>query len=89
MRVPFLTTLALAAILSSPCRGEAVSENVAAPQVTTTPPGAASAQVKVSVVGLLCPTANEAARQQYDWAIDLQRQGKLGEAKEAYPCGRE
>lgn len=43
-----------------------------------------SAQTKTTLVGMLCPTENEAARQQYNTALNLRQQGRLQEAEAAY-----
>ena len=81
MKAISLTCLAIVAISSSPCMGGTVLEN---PAGTSPAPLSQSVPTKITQVGTLCPTENEAARQQYNNALDLQEEGRLSEAKEAY-----
>ena len=80
MKVLVLSCLLLAAVSVSPC-GAAPPGNSSAE--STTPPSAADL-LRITQVGLLCPTGSEAARELYNSALDLQHQGKLQEAREAY-----
>ena len=81
MRAIFLIGLVIVAVSSSPCMGGTVLEN---PTGTDLPSLSPSVPSKVSRVGMLCPTENEAARQQYNNALELQQEGRLSEAREAY-----
>jgi tetratricopeptide (TPR) repeat protein len=85
MRVTFLICLVIAAIPPALCRGETALGNLAVPiGGTNSSPLTPSVQSKITRVSLLCPTKNEAAREQYNNALELQQQGKLGGAREAY-----
>ncbi|WP_041245193.1 tetratricopeptide repeat protein [Geotalea uraniireducens] len=85
MRAIFLICLVIVAISSSPCMGGTVLGNSTASLAGTNPsPLSPSVPSKITRVGMLCPTENEAARQQYNNALELQQEGRLRDAREAY-----
>ena len=71
-----LAALVLAAAVSSACSSQA-----AITRVPTLPPDAPS---KVGEADIYCPTLDDQAQQHYNDAVELERQGRLEDAREHY-----
>ena len=83
MRVPLLCCLVFVGISSSPCWAT-VPGKAGAPAPSAPAPPAPSVTTRITQVGLTCPTDSEAARRQYNGALDMQQRGELRAAEKAY-----